>query len=227
MAKEKSHQEKLIDEIQMLGQSEGVNTVFTTFLEITANSIAAQMDPEHAEIREARYGEIASSMTPETLEAYVRMFGQLCLAVLERQDDPCDILGDIYHKLRLNNEWSGQFFTPDHISRLMAELVTPAFENPDQDGPVTISEPACGSGTLILGSVWVMQKQKFDFQHKSFFVAQDIDIRCVWMAYIQLSLYGIPAVVIHGNTMNMEEWDRWYTPYAAVPFLVYEERQGA
>lgn len=87
--------------------------------------------------------------------------------------------------------------------------------------------PACGSGTLILGAIWVMQKQKFDFQHKSFFVAQDIDIRCVWMAYIQLSLYGIPAVVIHGNTMSMEEWDRWYTPYAAVPFLVYEERQGA
>ena len=114
MAKEKGHKEKLIDEIQMLAQSKGVNTVFTTFLEITANSIAAQMDPEHAEIREARYGEIASGMTPETLEAYARMFGQLCLAVLERQDDPCDILGDIYHKLRLNNEWSGQFFTPDH-----------------------------------------------------------------------------------------------------------------
>lgn len=91
----------------------------------------------------------------------------------------------------------------------------------------TATEPACGSGTLILGAIWVMQKQKFDFQHKSFFVAQDIDIRCVWMAYIQLSLYGIPAVVIHGNTMSMEEWDRWYTPYAAVPFLVYEERQGA
>lgn len=227
MAKEKSHQEKLIDEIQMLAQSEGVNTVFTTFLEITANSIAAQMDPEHAEIREARYGEIASSMTPETLEAYARMFAQLYLAVLERQDDPCDILGDIYHKLRLNNEWSGQFFTPDHISRLMAELATPELGDSDHEGPVTINEPACGSGTLILGAVWMMQKQKFDFHHKSFFVAQDIDIRCVWMAYIQLSLYGIPAVVIHGNTMSMEEWDRWYTPYAAVPFLAYEERQGA
>ena len=88
MAKEKSHQEKLIDEIQMLAQSEGVNTVFTTFLEITANSIAAQMDPEHAEIREARYDEIASGMTPEALEAYARMFGQLCLAVLERQMIP-------------------------------------------------------------------------------------------------------------------------------------------
>lgn len=32
----------------------------------------------------------------------------------------------------------------------------------------TTIEPACGSGTLILGAIWVMQKQKFDFQHKSF-----------------------------------------------------------
>ena len=63
-----------------------------------------------------------------------------------------------------------------------------------------------------------MQHHGFDYRHNTFFVAQDIDIRCVWMAYIQLSLYGIPAMVIHGNTLTMEEWDRWYTPYASVPF---------
>lgn len=34
------------------------------------------------------------------------------------------------------------------------------------------------------------------------------------MAYIQLCLYQIPAVVIHCNTLTMEEWSRWYTPYA-------------
>ena len=32
------------------------------------------------------------------------------------------------------------------------------------------------------------------------------------MAYLQLSLYGIPAVIIHGNTLTDEEWSRWYTP---------------
>lgn len=227
MAKEKSHKEKLINEIQLLAQSQGLNTVFTTFLEITATSIAAQMDPEHAEIREKRYGEIASGMTPETLDTYARMFAQLWLAVLEHKDDPCDILGDVYHKLRLNNEWNGQFFTPDHICRMMAEMINPVCEDPNHDSPVTINEPTCGSGTMIIGAVWAMQKQKFDFQHKSFFVAQDIDVRCVWMAYIQLSLYGIPAVVIHGNTLTMEEWDRWYTPYAAVPFLEHCEEISA
>ena len=32
------------------------------------------------------------------------------------------------------------------------------------------------------------------------------------MTYLQLSLYGIPAVVIHGNTITQEQWSIWYTP---------------
>lgn len=222
MAKQKSARDELVEEIRNLAQSQGLNTVFTTFLEITATSIAAQMDPENAAEREKRYEEITSSMQPEVLGAYARMFALLVLAALAHEDDPCDILGDIYHELRLNNEWNGQFFTPDNICRMMAQIVNPVDESDDKDGPVTINEPTCGSGTMIIGAVWAMKRRNFDFQRKSFFVAQDIDIRCVWMAYIQLSLYRIPAVVIHGNTLSMEEWSRWYTPYAAVPLMTIQ-----
>lgn len=216
--KQKSTKDELVEEIRKLSPSEGLNTVFTTFLEITATSIAAQLDPANAAEREKRYQEIASKMKPETLSSYARMFALLYLATREYEDDPCDILGDIYHELRLNNEWNGQFFTPDNICRMMAQIINPVDEFIDKEKTVTINEPACGSGTMIIGAIWAMQRQNFDYQHKAFFVAQDIDIRCVWMAYIQLSLYRIPAVVIHGNTLTMEEWSRWYTPYAPVPF---------
>lgn len=216
--KQKSTKDELVEEIRKLSSSEGLNTVFTTFLEITATSIAAQMDPANAAEREKRYQEIASKMKPETLSSYARMFALLYLATREYEDDPCDILGDIYHELRLNNEWNGQFFTLDNICRMMAQIINPVDEFTDKEKPVTINEPACGSGTMIIGAIWAMQRQNFDYQHKAFFVAQDIDIRCVWMAYIQLSLYRIPAVVIHGNTLTMEEWSRWYTPYAPIPF---------
>ena len=94
------------------------------------------------------------------------------------------------------------------------------------DGPITINEPTCGSGTMVIGAIWAMQRKEFDYRHNTFFVAQDIDIRCVWMAYIQLSLYGIPAMVIHGNTLTMEEWDRWYTPCALVPFSKAQSEDG-
>ena len=49
------HRKELISEIKSLAQSQGLNTVFTTFLEITANSLAAQTDPERAaKCRKAR-----------------------------------------------------------------------------------------------------------------------------------------------------------------------------
>jgi hypothetical protein len=32
------------------------------------------------------------------------------------------------------------------------------------------------------------------------------------MAYAQLTLMHIPAVVVHGNTLSLEESDHWYTP---------------
>ncbi len=214
-----SYKDELVAEIKSLSQSHGLNTVFTTFLEITATSIAAQLDPENAEERERRYGEIASKMEPEILSSYARMFALLYLATLEHADEPCDILGDIYHKLRLNNEWNGQFFTPDHISRLMAQLIDPVEEMQNRKAPITISEPTCGSGTMVIGAVWAMKRKDFDYQKNCFFVAQDIDIRCVWMTYIQMSLYKIPGVVVHGDTLKMEEWSRWYTPYARLPFM--------
>ncbi len=216
MAKKNSYKDELISEIKSLSQSKGLNTVFTTFLEITATSIAAQMDPVNAAEREKRYEEIASKMKPEILSSYARMLALLWLATYAQKDDPCDILGDIYHGLRLNNEWNGQFFTPDNICRMMAQIINPVDDNKEK--PITVNEPACGSGAMIIGTIWAMKRQNFDYRYKSFFMAQDIDIRCVWMAYIQLSLYDIPAVVIHGNTLSMKEWSRWYTPYAA-PFL--------
>lgn len=227
LAKKSSYKDELVAEIKSLSQSYGLNTVFTTFLEITATSIAAQMDPVNATECEKRYKEIVSKLEPETLSSYARMLALLYLVTREHEDDPCDILGDIYHELRLNNEWNGQFFTPDHICRLMAQLLNPVDALPDKEEPVLINEPTCGSGAMVIGAVWAMKQQNFDFRRKSFFVAQDIDIRCVWMTYIQLSLYGIPAVVIHGNTLTMEEWSRWYTPYAAVPFMEEKVQKGA
>lgn len=161
MAKKSSYKNELINEIKTLSQSNGLNAVFTTFLEITATSIAAQMDPANAEEREKRYQEIASKMTPETLSSYARMFALLTLATREHAEDPCDILGDVYHELRLNNEWNGQFFTPDHICRLMAQLLEIDVPE-DKDGPVTINEPACGSGTMVIGAVWAIRETTYE-----------------------------------------------------------------
>ena len=32
------------------------------------------------------------------------------------------------------------------------------------------------------------------------------------MAYLQFSLLHIPAVIVHGNSLSLEEYGHWYTP---------------
>lgn len=78
----------------------------------------------------------------------------------------------------------------------------------------TATDPACGSGAMFLASAWAMKRKGIDYQKKCLFIGRDIDIRCVWMAYIQMFLYQIPGIVVHGNTITMEEWSEWVTPYA-------------
>lgn len=140
MGKKKTYRGELVDEIRGLGQSQGLNHVFTTFLEISATCISAEIDPSNAEEREKRYEEMTSAMDPKTLNCYAHMLALLALAIHEHEEDPCDILGSIYHELRLNNEWNGQYFTPDNVCRMMAQLVNPVDERPEAEDPIMIND---------------------------------------------------------------------------------------
>jgi hypothetical protein len=44
------------------------------------------------------------------------------------------------------------------------------------------------------------------------------------MTYLQLALYGVPAVVIHGNSITCEEFSRWYTPVYILGGWVWKQR---
>lgn len=65
---------------------------------------------------------------------------------------------------------------------------------------------------MILAAAEVMMSKGLNYCEHLVVMATDSDPRCIHMAYIQLSLYGIPAVVIHGNTITLQEQTRWYTP---------------
>lgn len=41
-----------------------------------------------------------------------------------------------------------------------------------------------------------------------------------------ISIYGIPAVVIHGDSITVEEWSRWYTPAYVWGGWVFEQPMG-
>lgn len=206
---EKTPKQQLIDLLRRQGAVDGLDNVFTTFLELTALSTSILFDPTTRSERRQRMEELQSRQTAEQLTEYTEMTRLIGLAVEAEMDTPCDILGSVFHELKLHNEWRGQFFTPDYICRLMAQLVN--CSDSSQDLRI-FNEPTCGSGAMVLGAAYAMRQKGQDTQNV-LWIAQDIDIRCVWMAYIQLTLFKIPAVVIHGNSLTGEEWSRWYTPY--------------
>ncbi len=77
-AKEKTSGELLVEEIQSLGRTHGVNTVFTNFLELTALALAIQLDPLNRTERQESYEKLEKSIDREALSAYGRV--TFCLA---------------------------------------------------------------------------------------------------------------------------------------------------
>ena len=90
----------------------------------------------------------------------------------------------------------------------------------------TVCEPCIGSGAMILGLANDLARKNINYCQRMVVTGTDIDLKCVHMAYLQLSLYGIPAVIIHGNTLTCEEWSRWYTPVYIADGWIFRQRCG-
>jgi hypothetical protein len=82
----------------------------------------------------------------------------------------------------------------------------------EQRGFIRASEPAAGSGVMVIALCRELRAQGINYQHHLHVTAADIDLRAVHMAYVQLSLLHVPAVIVHGNSLSLEEWSHWYTP---------------
>src|SRR5206468_2986523 len=125
-----------------------------------------------------------------------------------------DVLGKTFMELELANKDAGQFFTPYSLCQAMARMsvddgIKSAIE---QRGFVTVSDPACGGAATLIAFCEAVREAGLNPQTQVHVTAQDVDIRCVHMAYVQLSLLNIPAVVVCGNSLTLEERSRWYTP---------------
>ena len=71
--------------------------------------------------------------------------------IIALSKNPHDFLGEIYQELELNNKHNGEFFTPTHISELMARIALGDFSKTIEDkGYISIDEPACGSGVMLI-----------------------------------------------------------------------------
>lgn len=183
-------------------------TVFEDFLYLSAASLAN--NAYFVQEKEDKYLEIANKYTPEEVTILAELLAQVAMTLFQKPDD---VLGSVFMRLNLNNHYKGQFFTPYHVSKLMAEMsLNDADEVIKQKGFITCCEPCCGAGGMAIAFADVIKSKGHDVRKEVCIDAIDIDFKCVLMTYIQLSILGVPARVIHGNSLSQETWDVWYTP---------------
>lgn len=195
--------------IEQLAYRHNTWNVFSDFLELSAISISNAVDPVQRETREARYLDVVKRYTPEELAAFPEMLSDLVEALEGGFDD---VLGRLFHDLELHSKYKGQFFSPYPLCRMMAEVTLGDNGAVRERGYVTIMEPACGSGAMLIAAADVLKAGGVNYQQQMHATAIDVDEKCVHMAYLQLSLLGVPAVVIHGNSLALEERSHWRTP---------------
>lgn len=212
-------EKELVKEIQQCAGKYSVWEVFDAFLELSALAISNSVDSTHYVERENQYLTLVKKFDHETVMAISRMLAHLIQAQKEYKDIGVyhDILGHVFHELDINDKWKGQFFTPDSVSQMMAELTLDKKQITKDilmRGYTTLNEPACGSGAMIYGLATSLAAAGFNMKSCRV-VASDIDARCVYMTYLQCAIYEIPAVVVHHDSLQDPEGlagTYFYTP---------------
>ena len=192
--------------------------IWNDFLYLSAAALANVFPIPEREEREKQYLSVIGRYTAEEQKIFPEMLTIVTLALDENPEQ--DFLGSLYHRLELQQEQKGQFFTPYDISRFMAEIQFAGGsekEELERNGYISVNDPACGAGAMLIAFANAAKRNGLNYQKQVLFVAQDIDHTAAMMCYIQLSLLGCPAVVIIGDTlvkpMFHPDNEVWYTPF--------------
>lgn len=138
----------------------------------------------------------------------------LSQVVLCLEEGHRDVLGELFMQMGLGDQWKGQFFTPYALAYLMAEMsMQDAAQVIEEKGFITLLEPAAGAGCMVIAAAAALRDQGINYQQHLHATAIDIDQTACHMAYIQLTLLHVPAIVVHGNALFPDkEYGHWVTP---------------
>ncbi|WP_045449983.1 N-6 DNA methylase [Citrobacter sp. S-77] len=169
--------------------------------------------------------DIARIRTPESMEHcrkicaryeatdIANMQEMFCLMVCALEAKFHDFLGAIFMELELGDNFRGQYFTPYSVQCLIARMLIPGIqETIRREGIVTVSDPASGAAGMLIAYAECLLESDINPSMHMFGSCIDIDPVAADMAFIQLSLLGIAAEVVTGNTLTMQFNRVRYTP---------------
>lgn len=221
--------QEFIKTLRKAGSHRSEREAFDAFLEFGYCAFA-QMDatatPERREKLEARYMDEVGRWKVETVR---EVFPHL-LAMTMTNCVHGDFLGQVAAETGALSASLGQFFTPWEICRLMAEMTgvcSPDHEAIKDRGFISLQEPAAGSGAMVLAHAHVAREKGLDVSTQLYVHATDLSSVAFRACYIQLSCAGIPAKVVHGNTLSNEVFETAHTPIFSHWYMAEQRRRQA
>lgn len=208
--KTKSHSSDFRKILGGLSHRHDARRVFDGFTRLAACALAAGT-------REAEYLEEAKRWERAELDLFAEALGAL---ILEMEKHPFgDLIGEYYMEFALSQkgqQWNGEFHTPKPICDLMAHMTLGDVSLLPIEGPITVCEPACGAGAMILSFA---EASPPEVRCRLRVMAIDISRTACDMTFMNTTLWGIPTRVIHGNTLSMECWAAWSNIHYLMPWL--------
>lgn len=185
----------------------GWSRVFRDWIEVVFCSLQRD-DDSHGELVDEYETDFGKETTQTVFEAYSEAFGDFLVATGETD---ADVLGYLYQEYGSPSSEHGQHFTPPPVAQLLGGMLVPTAGNirdSTPENPIPIHDPACGSGSLLLGAGQRLEELA-ESPYAAVFVGQDIDIRCTKMTAINFAVCGLPGFAIHGDSLKNEPMAGW------------------
>jgi len=182
--------------------------VFSDFITLAASELDMARIRTRDNIERSR--KICERYDAQDLENLKMLF---CMLVSALEGKFEDFLGSIFMELELGSGDMGQYFTPYSVQAMMARLLMPGvIETIHKEGWFILSEPTCGAAGMVIAYAECLRDAGLNPSEHMFVQCIDIDPIAADMAFIQLSLLGIAAEVITGNTLTLQCSRVRYTP---------------
>ena len=190
---------EIVKLIQKLSGSYSSYQVFNDWIQCCAIAIQNASCITHDELWEKREKQYVDVIKKYPQYSFENMFSIL---VEELTEDMSDVLGHIYMAGDMGSSVTGQFFTPFHLSYLTAKATVAQDIDEIKAKPVIeMCEPSIGGGGMVIALAKALAESGIDYQRKLRVVGQDLDWKGVYMSYVQLSLLGVDAIIVQGDTL--------------------------
>ena len=141
--------------------------VWEDLVTVMACSICNAIDrrKEPFERRERQYERSIKNLGGVDIPA--QMFGIVTMALEENPNQ--DFLGQLYMNLNLGSHWHGQFFTPYHISELMAKMTIgeDCQKEIEEKGYISVCDQCVGAGAMLIAAANVMKEAEINYLQTS------------------------------------------------------------